>query len=285
MFKICMAQLHRTFRCPRFYIAAVVGCIMQIISILPLAKFAKSIGAPLCVFEGFVYLNCDTYILSATVLAAIIMISDIPFSSGNEVFSLLRISRREWLFGKCLYILIVCFIFYGIVFSSGVLCILDRVYVKNLWSKPFQMLSRDVGGILYERYGLHMPYIDMRSFTPAWAFVNCMGLSVAYVFSVSLVLFACNLVFKKGIGFFLGLLFHVTNYMFTAIMPGALYKKLAFLANSQLIYHHIRGGPTEETYPSLGTSWLMYIVFIAFLLLLLGRLVKRYDFKMSVEEK
>ena len=285
MFKICMAQLHRTFRGPRFYIAAAVGCIMQIISILPLERFANSIDAPLCIFEGFIYLNCDTYILSATVLAAGIMISDIPFSSGNEVFSLLRISRREWLFGKCLYILIVCFIFYGIVFSSGVLCILDHVCVKNAWSKPFQMLSRDVGGILYERYGLHMPYIDMRSFTPAWAFVNSMGLSVAYVFSISLVLFACNLMFKKGIGFFLGLLFHVINYMFTAIMPGALYKKLAFLANSQLIYHHIRGGPTEETYPSLGTSWLMYIVFLAFLLLLLGRLVKRYDFKMGVEEK
>ncbi len=285
MFKICMAQLHRTFRGPRFYIAAAVGCIMQIISILPLERFANSIDAPLCIFEGFIYLNCDTYILSATVLAAVIMISDIPFSSGNEVFSLLRISRREWLFGKCLYILIVCFIFYGIVFSSGVLCILDHVCVKNAWSKPFQMLSRDVGGILYERYGLHMPYIDMRSFTPAWAFVNSMGLSVAYVFSISLVLFACNLMFKKGIGFFLGLLFHVINYMFTAIMPGALYKKLAFLANSQLIYHHIRGGPTEETYPSLGTSWLMYIVFLAFLLLLLGRLVKRYDFKMGVEEK
>ena len=285
MIKICMAQLHRTFRGPRFYIAAAVGCIMQIISILPLERFANSIDAPLCIFEGFIYLNCDTYILSATVLAAVIMISDIPFSSGNEVFSLLRISRREWLFGKCLYILIDCFIFYGIVFSSGVLCILDHVCVKNAWSKPFQMLSRDVGGILYERYGLHMPYIDMRSFTPAWAFVNSMGLSVAYVFSISLVLFACNLMFKKGIGFFLGLLFHVINYMFTAIMPGALYKKLAFLANSQLIYHHIRGGPTEETYPSLGTSWLMYIVFLAFLLLLLGRLVKRYDFKMGVEEK
>ena len=117
MFKICMAQLHRTFRCPRFYIAAVVGCIMQIISILPLARFAKSVGAPLCVFEGFVYLNCDTFIFSATVLAAVIMISDIPFSSGNEIFPLLRISRREWLFGKCLYILIVCFIGYEAAFG------------------------------------------------------------------------------------------------------------------------------------------------------------------------
>ena len=285
MFKICMAQLHRTFRCARFYIAAVVGCIMQIISILPLARFAKSVGAPLCVFEGFVYLNCDTFIFSATVLAAVIMISDIPFSSGNEIFPLLRISRREWLFGKCLYILIVCFIFYGIVFSSSALCVLDQVYVKNQWSKPFQMLSRDVGGILCERYGLHMPYIDMGSFTPAWAFVNCMGLSVAYVFSLSLVIFAYNMMFKKGISFFLGLLFHVANYMFTAIMPGTLYKKLAFLANSQLIYHHIRGGPTEGTYPSLGISWLMYIVFITVLLLLLGQLVKRYDFKMSIEKK
>mgnify|MGYP004478736467 FL=1 len=285
MFKICMAQLHRTFRCPRFYIAAFLGCIMQIISILPLERFAKSVGVPLCVFEGFIYLNCDTFILSATALAAVIMISDIPFSSGNEIFPLLRISRREWLFGKCLYILIVCFIFYGIVFSSSALCVLDQVYVKNQWSKPFQMLSRDVGGILCERYGLHMPYIDMGSFTPAWAFMNCMGLSVAYVFSLSLVIFACNMMFKKGISFFLGFLFHVANYMFTAIMPGTLYKKLAFLANSQLIYHHIRGGPTEGTYPSLGISWLMYIVFITVLLLLLGQLVKRYDFKMSIEKK
>ena len=93
------------------------------------------------------------------------------------------------------------------------------------------------------------------------------------------------MMFKKGISFFLGFLFHVANYMFTAIMPGTLYKKLAFLANSQLIYHHIRGGPTEGTYPSLGISWLMYIVFITVLLLLLGQLVKRYDFKMSIEKK
>lgn len=283
MFNICIAQLYRTFRSPRIYIALIIGCVMQIVSIEPLAKYAEIVGAPLCAFEGFIYLNCDTYVLSGTVLAALIMVSDIPFSSGNELFPLLRTTRRRWLLGKCLYILIVCFLFYGIIFLIGEFYILNNVYFKNEWSKPFQILSNDINGGLYEHYRVYLPYVNISKLTPVRTFIDSIVLSVLYVFSVSLVIFSCNMVLKKGISFFLGLMFHILNYVMTAVLPTPFYKKISLLANSQIIYHNYEDHHTKIVYPSIRVSYVIYAIIITLLLFLLSNLVKRYDFKVSVE--
>ena len=47
MFKICAHQFRRAFFSPRLYLALILGCTIQIISVFPLLDFSKAMGEPL----------------------------------------------------------------------------------------------------------------------------------------------------------------------------------------------------------------------------------------------
>ena len=47
MFKICAHQFRQAFLSPRLYLALILGCAIQIISVFPLLDFSKAMGNPL----------------------------------------------------------------------------------------------------------------------------------------------------------------------------------------------------------------------------------------------
>ena len=50
MFKICAHQFRQAFFSPRLYLALILGCTIQIISVFPLLDFSKAMGEPLGIF-------------------------------------------------------------------------------------------------------------------------------------------------------------------------------------------------------------------------------------------
>ena len=119
MFKICRHQLRMACSSVRFYIALFIGCAIHIVGIMPLLEYAEGIGRPLGLLEGFVYFCCERYTTSAVFLGIVFLVSDIPFSSENETYTLLRVSRKKWLAGKIMYLLCVCLLFYMTIFFAG----------------------------------------------------------------------------------------------------------------------------------------------------------------------
>ena len=123
MFKICAHQFRQAFFSPRLYLALILGCTIQIISVFPLLDFSKAMGEPLGIFEAFIYFNTDTYTATCAFLGAVLMVSDIPFSSQNETYTLLRVSRKTWVAGKVLYLLgiMLCktMLLHGVPFAYG----------------------------------------------------------------------------------------------------------------------------------------------------------------------
>lgn len=57
MFKICAHQFRQAFFSPRLYLALILGCTIQIISVFPLLDFSKAMGEPLGIFEAFIYFS------------------------------------------------------------------------------------------------------------------------------------------------------------------------------------------------------------------------------------
>ena len=71
------------------------------------------------------------------------MVSDIPFSSQNETYTLLRVSRKTWVAGKVLYLLGISAVYYLVLFIAGALFISENAFVANIWSLPLTVLVQN----------------------------------------------------------------------------------------------------------------------------------------------
>lgn len=157
MFKICAHQFRQAFFSPRLYLALILGCTIQIISAFPLLDFSKAMGEPLGIFEAFIYFNTDTYTSTCAFLGAVLMVSDIPFSSQNETYTLLRVSRKTWVAGKVLYLLGISAVYYFVLFIAGALFIAENAFAANVWSLPLTVLVQNRAPELAWEYQVSFP--------------------------------------------------------------------------------------------------------------------------------
>lgn len=287
MLKICRHQFSQTFRSPRLYLALLLGCVIQIISAFPLLDFSKAMGKPLGILEAFVYFNCDTYTASCAFLGAVLMVSDIPFSSQNETYTLLRVSRRKWVAGKILYLLGIGAIYYIVLFIAGALFISENAFVANVWSEPLTVLSKNPSLELAWEHQVYFPYQHLlHRLSPMTACGLSFVLSVCYVFIMSLVIFLLNLRISKVLSYLTAAMVHVVSYILAAWPLADFFRKFSPLANSLLMYHDLNGGSVNETlYLTLPQSLCVYAISSVILSLLILQAIHNYDFRITVGVK
>lgn len=282
MFKICGYQFRQTFRSPRLYLALLLGCAIQIISAMPLLDFSKAMGKPLGILEAFIYFNCDTYTASCAFLGAVLVIADIPFSSQNETYTLLRVSRRRWVAGKILYLLGICVVYYIILFLAGALFISGNAFFANIWSDPITVLSQNQAQELALAYHVYFPYRHILTLSPLLACGLSFLLSVSYIFMMSLVIFWLNLRISKVLSYLAAAMVHVVGYILAVNFTSNFYQKFSFLSNSLLMYHNISGSVVESSYLTLPQSFAVYAVVVVALSLLILQTIHNYDFRITV---
>lgn len=285
MFKICAHQFKLTLSSPRTYIALFLGCVIQIISAMPLLEFSTALGRPLCIFDSFIYFNCDIFTAAAAFLGMVLFVSDIPFSSENETYTLLRISRRQWVLGKALYLLCACAAYYLIVMAVGMLYIAENAYVGNFWSEPLYFLVKSPNSQLATDFSMYFPYSHVLLLTPLWAAAASFGLSVAYSFVMSLFIFWLNLKLPRVISYAFAIMIHVIGYLLTAVFLSLFYVKFSLFGNSLLMYHEIKGYENSKVFASLPQSFLIYCICGVVLLYLITRAIRKFDFKITVGTK
>lgn len=285
MFKICVHQFKLTLSSPRTYIALFFGCVIQIISAMPLLEFSTALGRPLCIYDSFIYFNCDIFTAAAAFLGMILLVSDIPFSSQNETYTLLRVSRRQWVFGKALYLLLACIAYYFVLMTAGMLYIAENAYVGNFWSEPLYFLVKNPNSQFATDFSMYFPYSHVLLLTPLWAAAASFGLSVAYSFVMSLFIFWFNLKLPRVISYAFAIMIHVIGYLLTAVFLSLFYVKFSLFGNSLLMYHEIKGYENSKIFASLPQSFLIYCICGVVLLYLITRAIRKFDFKITVGTK
>lgn len=285
MFKICAHQFKLALTSPRTYIALFFGCVIQIISAMPLLEFSMELGRPLCIFDSFIYFNCDIFTAAAAFLGMILFVSDIPFSSQNETYTLLRISRRQWVLGKALYLLCACVAYYFVVMAVGMLYIAENAYIGNIWSEPIYFLVKNPNSQLATDFSMYFPYSHVLLLTPLQATVTSFGLSVAYSFVMSLFIFWFNLKLPRVISYVFTIMIHVIGYLMTAVFLSLFYVKFSLFGNSLLMYHEIKDYGNSATFTSIPQSFMIYSICGVVLLHLITRAIHKYDFKITVGTK
>ena len=285
MFKICTHQLRRCIMSTRFYVALLIGAVMQIVSVMPLIDYSKAVGKPLNLLEGFVYFNCDTFAAAAAFLGLLFMISDIPFTSQDETYTLMRVPRTQWTMGKVLYLFSICVIYYIVVLLIGIYFLSENAYFSTVWSQPMSWLASSNALNYATEYNVYFPYSYITSLlTPANAMALSFSLSVCYAFVMSLLVFLLNLKLPHVLAYFSAIMVHVINYRL-ATAYSRNYTRYSLLGNSLLMYHDIGGSYGNGLYLRLGQSFCIYGTLILLLLILLLFAIRSYDFKITVDNK
>lgn len=285
MFRICGFQLKSAFRSPRVYIAIFAGIAIQIISLMPLLEFSKSISKPLCIFESIIYSNSDLYAPFASFLAVLLLVSDIPFSTQSETYTLLRVSRKRWVAGKSLYLFCICVIYYAVTNLFGAIFISENAYMGNLWSMPLYSLTKDASSALTIEYNVYFPYgYILHNLSPAVAALLTYLLSVAYGTFMSLLVFYLNLKLSRALSYAATMFVHIISYTFSALSVSTKKINLSLFSNSLLMYHDIGAG-SDEGFNTIPESFMIYTAIICLMLCMIIRAIRSFDFKISVGGK
>lgn len=286
MFKICMHQLRHALVSPKFYTAILIGVVVQLITSVPLYDYAETIGEPLCIVDGFLFSNSDFFSVAAASLGIILLVADIPFTSQNETYTLMRVSRRRWICGKLLYLFCVCGIYYFIMFLASAVYFAENAYISNVWSQPLYILTQDNAGQYLAEYGIYYRYPYLLSeYTPFTAFLISLTLSVCYAFVLSQFVFWLNLKLSTSMGYFIAIMYHFLNYFMVAIIPTAVLQKFSLLAYTSLNYHFYNDVENTKNLLTIPQSFAVLFFISILLSVFVSRAVKRYDFKITVGTK
>ena len=285
MFKVCKQQLILAFSSPKIYIALIVGCIMHLISAMPLLEFSYELGKTLSIYESFIYFNCDTYTASAAFIGILLLVSDIPFSTEVETYTLLRISKRKWCMGKVLYLLSICTIYYLIVSIAGMLYISANAYMGNIWSESLLTMAKYPNAEIVLNSNVHFPYNHiLLGFDPLGAFVSSLILSIAYSFTVSLFIFLFNLKFSHKLSYVIAMMVHILGYIIATLLTSHFYMRFSLLGNSLLMYHSI-GDYYNQLYFTVPESLLVFGIIALVLIFFIVREIRKYNFNITVGAK
>lgn len=284
MFKICKHQFLLALISPRIYIALFIGCVMQIISSMPLLEFSQLLDKPLGIFESLIYFNCDTFTASSTFLGVILLVSDIPFSSENETYTLMRVSRTNWVLGKFIYLFCICLFYYFVVTVAGMLFISENAYMGNFWSEPIYLLVKDNNMNFAANYNVYFPYSHiLLGLTPLKAFISSYLLSVSYAFTMSLLIFWLNLEISFVLSYIPVIMLHIIGYLIAALLKSYFYMRFSLLGNSLLMYHNT--DRRASVFPTLSESFLIFFILCVLLSFLILKGIKKYDFRITVGTK
>lgn len=281
MFRVCIHRLKSTALSWRSFAALILGIAVIILCEMPLYEFAKKLGKPLGIMEGFIYFSCDEVMLTAVFAALIFMVSDVPVTGGGEIYTVLRMSRKKWIMGNVMYLAVVCIIYYLIIMISGMIFMADNAYIADFWSEPVYYLTK---GMDFGDTSVYFPYVSLLGWSPLQCLMAGCFLCVGYAFLMSMALMLFNIILRRAVGYLPIILIHATGYTLSLAIFSQKTEKFSLFANSLLMKHSVAGN-TQAGYLTLWQTFLVYAVLAVLLIALNLHAVKRYDFMTMTGEK
>ncbi|MBQ3068311.1 MAG: hypothetical protein IJC97_04695 [Oscillospiraceae bacterium] len=278
MFKVCFLQIRSMFFSYRFYIAIIIGVIIQCINNTPLYEFSVTMKEPLNFLEGFIYFSADKYSISAAFLGIILAVSEIPFLSNIESYVMTRITVKKWSYGKILYIFLSCIFYYFMILIGSAIFLSSNSFISNSWSKLFYKISSE-GNIL--SYNLYFPYKYVLRISPLIAAFCSFILNVLYAFTMCLLLFMLCLLFRRKSAYITTMMLHIISYMILILFKSPIYYKASLLGQSMIVYHSIDGHRADMLW-TINESLFLFLIVDVLLIIGINKSVKKYGPKTAI---
>jgi len=297
MFKIrqiCSVALYnfrQWRRNPRVFITFALAFILCFLLSDKAVNFAKDYKTSMQIMEAFIWSFEDSNSILLASLLLVFLFSDMPFITSGTPFYLMRISRKTWLSGQVLYIVLATFIYMlFILVATSLVCMSDS-FVGNMWSETAAILGYSKAGS-----AVALPSIvkTLEMNTPYQCMATIFLLMLLYSLLMALIMLTFNI--RKG-----QLAGTVSVFVFTLfglILKPDLIKaifnlpeRLAYKANvavgwlsplNHATYHMHNFG--YDRLPRLWQTYIILAVLITFFFLLALKSIRNYDFNFTGTE-
>ena len=215
----------------------------------------------------------------------LLLFTDLPKLTPASPYYLVRMTRRKWLAGQFVYIVICTGIYVQfILFSTTLLCI-RYTFPGNLWSETAAMLGYSGMG---ERLQVPVTIKVMESITPYGCMVQVALLMLGYALTLGFLILVGNLLGGRKAGFLSGLLYSLYGFLLNPQVLGKLlgmeeyemYKIRVFVGWVSPVNHSVYGMHNfgYDLLPTVGQSLLVFGVLLFLLWMLAEKLLRTYNF-------
>ena len=278
-------------RNPRVFITFALAFILCFLLSDKAVNFAKDYKTSMQIMEAFIWSFEDSNSILLASLLLVFLFSDMPFITSGTPFYLMRISRKTWLSGQVLYIVLATFIYMlFILVATSLVCMSDS-FVGNMWSETAAILGYSKAGS-----AVALPSIvkTLEMNTPYQCMATIFLLMLLYSLLMALIMLTFNI--RKG-----QLAGTVSVFVFTLfglILKPDLIKaifnlpeRLAYKANvavgwlsplNHATYHMHNFG--YDRLPRLWQTYIILAVLITFFFLLALKSIRNYNFNFTGTE-
>ena len=179
---------------PRVYLSFAIAFIFCFLLSDKVVQFADKHDTSMQLLEPFIWTFDDSKSILLSSMILIFLFADMPFVTTATPFFLMRTSRKKWLLGQGLYIVLATTIYMVFVMFTTSLISMKNAFVENMWSPTAVVLGYSKAGEVLvvpssmKTMGMSTPY-------QCAAVIFLLMLLYALVM-VSLMLF-CNLKFGQ----------------------------------------------------------------------------------------
>lgn len=251
---------------PRILVTFALAFIMCFLLTDKTVQFAIDHNTTMQVVESFIWSFGDSNSILLSSVLLVMLFADMPFLSSGTPFYLVRTSRRTWITGQIIYILVATAIYLTFVLVSTALLSIQQSFVANMWSPTAAILGYTNAG---ERVAIPALVKTLEMSWPYQSMTSIFLLMLGYTSVMVLLMLVCNLRFGQVAGVVSVLVFSLYGILMQPDTIQLLLKlpdEAYYIANviigwlsplNQATYHMHNFG-----YDKLPRLWQSYCVFI-----------------------
>ncbi|MDO5361622.1 MAG: hypothetical protein Q4F03_03110 [Eubacteriales bacterium] len=273
------------WRKPKVILTFLLGfvlCFLLSGRVIPVIETYKS---PVQVTEPFLWTFGDATAILLSAVLLLLLFSDLPCLSAITPYYLYRTTKRKWLMGQLVYVLVVSALYVVFMMASTMVLCMENAYPGNVWSDTAARLAYSKLG---EELSVPSTVKVMEGILPYGCTFGVILLLFLFCLTLSLVILAGNLLPGKGKGLLAGMLFCLYGFLLDPrvlrVLLGyeeyEMYKVNVLIGWISPLSHaaYARHNFGYDKLPTVGQSCLVFTGLILGLGLLCGWLIKKYHF-------
>lgn len=273
------------FRNPRVILTFLLGFVVSFLLSEKVVAVTRESQSVMQAAEPFIWTFGDVTSMLLISVLLLLLFTDLPKLTPASPYYLVRMTRRKWLAGQFVYIVICTGIYVLFILLSTTLLCIRYTFPGNLWSETAAMLGYSGMG---ERLQVPVTIKVMESITPYGCMAQVALLMLGYALTLGFLILVGNLLGGRKAGFLSGLLYSLYGFLLNPQVLGKLlgmeeyemYKIRVFVGWVSPVNHSVYGMHNfgYDLLPTVGQSLLVFGVLLFLLWMLAEKLLRTYNF-------